>query len=119
MHVVPDRAALVRLREDAQTESFQALYRTRAPVIEGRFGEGKQWHGLRRAWRRGLSNMRVQCYLIAAVLNCKRLIAAIRPLWAPVHTCRLFLTVHQWLSRHHSALILKFHQAEATSAIIS
>lgn len=68
--------ALTRLRADHKTESFQALYRRRAPVIEGIFAEAKQWHGLRRAWRRGLPKMRIQCLLIAAVLNIKRLIAS-------------------------------------------
>ncbi len=68
-------AALLRLRAESRTEDFQQLYRTRAPVIEGVFAEAKQWHGLRRAWRRGLSNMRVQCLLIAAVINLKRLVA--------------------------------------------
>jgi len=79
LHIIPHRAAWVRLREDAKTPSFRALYRARAPVIEGWFAEGKQWHGLRRAWRRGLSNMRVQCYLVAAVLNFKQLAAAVGP----------------------------------------
>lgn len=68
--------ALQRLRADAQTEDFRVLYRARAPVIEGVFAEAKLWHGLRRAWRRGLPNMRIQCYLIGAVLNFKRLAAA-------------------------------------------
>lgn len=68
--------ALTRLRADHKTESFQAVYRRRAPVIEGIFAEAKQWHGLRRAWRRGLSRMRIQCLLIASVLNFKRLIAS-------------------------------------------
>jgi len=72
-------AALVRLRADSKTESFKQLYRSRAPVVEGVFGEAKQWHGLRRAWRRGLSKMRVQCLLIAAVINFKRLIVAFSP----------------------------------------
>jgi hypothetical protein len=36
-------AALVRLRADSRTDSFKELYRTRSPVIEGVFGEGKQW----------------------------------------------------------------------------
>lgn len=67
--------ALVRLRADSQTESFRKLYKSRAPVIEGVFAEAKQWHGLRRAWRRGLPKIRVQCLLIAAVLNFKRLAA--------------------------------------------
>jgi hypothetical protein len=64
----------VRLRADSQTEDFRRLYRTRAPVIEGVFAEAKQWHGLRRAWRQGLIKMRIQCLLIAAVINFKRLI---------------------------------------------
>jgi hypothetical protein len=67
---------LVQLRADSRTEDFKTLYATRAPVIEGVFAEAKQWHGLRRAWRRGLAKMRVQCLLIAAVMNFKRLAAA-------------------------------------------
>jgi transposase len=73
--------ALDRLRADSRTESFRALYRRRAPVIEGIFAEAKQWHGLRRAWRRGLPNMRIQCLLIAAVLNFKRLVASLSPIY--------------------------------------
>ena len=73
--VSPHHGGLVQLRADSKTESFKILYRSRAPVIEGVFGEAKQWHGLRRAWRRGLSKMRVQCLLIAAVINLKRLVA--------------------------------------------
>ena len=74
--VSPDHAAMVRLRADSKTDSFKQLYRSRAPVIEGVFAEAKQWHGLRRSWRRGLSKMRVQCLLVSAVLNFKRLAAA-------------------------------------------
>lgn len=66
-------ASLVRLRADCKTESFRQLYRSRAPAIEGVFAEAKQWHGLGRAWRRGLAKMRIQCILIAAVINLKRL----------------------------------------------
>lgn len=68
--------SLQQLRRDSATESFRALYRRRAPVIEGVFAEAKQWHGLRRAWRRGLFKMKVQCLLVAAVLNFKRLAAS-------------------------------------------
>lgn len=73
--VSDNHGALVRLRADSRTESFRRLYRRRAPVAEGVFAEAKQWHGLRRAWRRGLSKMRIQCLLVAAVINFKRLIA--------------------------------------------
>jgi len=67
--------ALKRLRADSKTESFKKLYKTRAPGVEGIFAEAKENHGLRRAWRRGLSKMLVQSLLIAAVLNFKRLVA--------------------------------------------
>ena len=77
--VSEDHGALVRLRADSQTESFRGLYRRRAPVIEGVFAEAKQRHGLRRAWRRGLTKMRIQCLLIAAVINFKRLITLLTP----------------------------------------
>jgi transposase len=75
LQVGPHHHALSALRADAQTASFRTLYRSRAPVIEGVFAEGKQWHGLRRAARRGLCNMLIQSLLIAAVLNYKRLAA--------------------------------------------
>ena len=38
-------------------------------------GEAKTQHGLRRAVRRGLSNVAIQAYLTAAVINLKRLAA--------------------------------------------
>jgi transposase len=77
INVSKNHAALIRLRTDSHTDSFKQLYRARAPVVEGVFAEEKCWHGLRRAWRRGLSKMRIQCLLIAAVINFKRLIAII------------------------------------------
>jgi transposase len=69
-------SALIELRADSHTESFKRLYRSRAPVIEGVFAEAKQWHGLSRAWRRGLRKMLVQCLLVSAVINLKRLMGA-------------------------------------------
>ena len=87
LKVSVNHGALIRLRADSKTDSFRQLYRSRAPVVEGIFAEAKQWHGLRRAWRRGLSRMRVQCFLIAAVLNLKRLVGASNPLF----TCNMAL----------------------------
>jgi len=94
-------AALVHLRADSRTASFAALYRRRAPVVEGVFAEAKQWHGLRRTWRRGLAKVKVQCLLVAAVLNFKRLMAVllvilnvpkdtIRLIWSFLRTIRRF-----------------------------
>lgn len=79
LKVGPHHAGLVKLRTDSKTESFKKLYASRAPNIEGVFAEAKQWHSLGRAWRRGLLKMRVQCLLVAAVLNFKRLAATNRP----------------------------------------
>lgn len=74
LKVTRHHASMIRLRADSQTEDFKRLYRSRAPVIEGVFAESKQWHGLGRAWRRGLSKMLVQCLLVATVVNLKRLV---------------------------------------------
>ncbi len=97
--VSPHHGGLVQLRADSKTEDFKELYASRAPVIEGVFGEAKQWHGLRRAWRRGLAKMRVQCLLIAAVINLKRLAAVFAALFGLevlfktiIDTIRLILT---------------------------
>jgi transposase len=76
LHAGQHHASLVRLRQDSKTAGFKRLYRRRSPVIEGIFAEAKENHGLRRAWRRGLMKMRIQCLIIAAVMNFKRLAAA-------------------------------------------
>ena len=78
LKVTRHHASMIRLRADSRTEDFKKLYASRAPVIEGVFAESKQWHGLRRAWRRGLRKMKVQCLLVAAVLNLKRLMTLLR-----------------------------------------
>ena len=45
-------------------------------------GEAKIQHGLRRAVRRGLSNVAIQAYLTTAVINLKRLVASVGLLFA-------------------------------------
>jgi transposase len=94
LNVSVHHGALVRLRADSRTDSFRQLYRSRAPVVEGVFAEGKQWHGLRRAWRRGLSNMKVQSLIVMTVLNLKRLAA-----------CLPLISGLNWLWRRLQALI--------------
>lgn len=58
-----------------------ALYQRHRWRVEGVHGEAKTWHGLARAVRRGLQNMRIQAFLTAAAINLKRLAAAVRRLW--------------------------------------
>jgi IS5 family transposase len=53
------------------------LYQRHRWRVEGVHGEAKTWHGLARAIRRGLDNMRIQAFLTAAAINLKRLAAAI------------------------------------------
>lgn len=44
---------------------------------EGFLGEAKTWHGLARAVRRSLDNMRIQSCLTAGAINLRRLAAAV------------------------------------------
>lgn len=53
------------------------LYQRHRWRVEGVHGEAKTWHGLARAVRRGLENMRIQAFLTAAAINLKRLAAAL------------------------------------------
>ena len=69
------RARRKRLRWGKREGGLYQRHRWR---IEGAHGEAKTWHGLARAVRRGLDNMRIQAFLIAAAINLKRLAAALR-----------------------------------------
>jgi len=106
LKVTKHHASLIRLRADSKTEDFKKLYRSRAPVIEGVFAESKQWHGLRRAWWRGLSKMKVQCLLVAAVLNFKRLITCFPPGNA---VSSIVFRVYAWFWRTRSSIVYKKH----------
>ena len=77
--IVDDYPALIRARRrwrnrDAATRHVYTRHQWR---VEGIHGEAKTRHGLRRAVRRGLWNVAIQAYLTAAVLNLKRLAAAL------------------------------------------
>jgi transposase len=74
-----DHPALLRARRRylAWTERERTLFASHRARVEGVHGEEKAWHGLARAVRRGLANMKIQAYLTAAAVNLKRLAAAI------------------------------------------
>jgi hypothetical protein len=87
-----DYPALLRARRrrDRWSAEDQRLYRRHRWRSEGFHGEAKTWHGLARAVRRGLQNMKIQAYLTAAAINLKRLAAALLALlwllldvWSP------------------------------------
>jgi transposase len=73
-----DYPALLRARRRRErwSEEDRQLYRRHRWRSEGFHGEAKTWHGLARAVRRGLQNMRIQAFLTAAAINLKRLAAA-------------------------------------------
>jgi transposase len=61
-----------RVRMRRRGAAYQLSQRCRKK-IEELFGEGKDWHGLRRFRRRGLLKVRQEAWLIGWVLNLKRL----------------------------------------------
>ncbi len=72
-----------RRRRGRWSEEDRRLYQRHLWRSEGFHGEAKTWHGLGRAVRRGLDNMKIQAYLTAAAINLKRLAAALLAiLWA-------------------------------------
>ena len=77
--VSDDHPALLRARrrKERWSEEDARLYQRHRWRSEGFHGEAKNWHGLARAVRRGLQNMRIQAFLTAAAINLKRLAAAL------------------------------------------
>ena len=77
--VSDDHPALLRARRRKERWSREdmRLYQRHRWRSEGFHGEAKNWRGLARAIRRGLENMRIQAFLIAAAINLKRLAAAL------------------------------------------
>ena len=87
--VVPsDYPALLRARRRRLrwSEDDRRLYQRHLWRSEGFHGEAKTWHGLGRAVRRGLDNMKIQAYLTAAAINLKRLVAALLAAFWAVQT---------------------------------
>lgn len=81
-----DYPALLRARRRREqwTEADRDLYRRHRWKVEGVHGEAKSWHGLARAVRRGLRNMRIQAYMAAAAINLKRLATAVAASCRPI-----------------------------------
>ncbi len=76
-----DYPALMRARRRRERwiNEDERLYQRHRWRSEGYHGEAKTWHGLARAVRRGLQNMRIQAFLTASAVNLKRLAAAFLP----------------------------------------
>ena len=81
-----------RCKERGWPDSMRDAYHRHRWQVEGIHGEAKCQHGLRRAVRRGLSNIRIQAYLTAAVINLKRL---------ATHAARLLEALFSRFLRHY------------------
>lgn len=75
-------AVLRARRRFAEDEEVKGLMRRHKGIVEGRHGEAKENHGLRRAVRRGLGEVLIQAFLTAAAMNLKRLAASFFALYA-------------------------------------
>jgi len=71
-----------RRRHRQPDQKYVETYKRHRWRTEGMHGEAKTQHGLRRAVRRGLSNVAIQAYLTAAVINLKRLARSVGLLFA-------------------------------------
>ena len=81
--IVDNYPALLRARrrkEKGWDEATREKYTRHRWQVEGVHGRAKQQHGLRRAARRGLAEMRIQSYMTAAVMNLKKLAPLTGPL---------------------------------------
>jgi transposase len=106
-----DYPALLRARRRRErwSDEDRRLYERHRWRVEGIHGEAKTWHGLARAVRRGLANMRIQAYLTAAVINLKRLAAALlsilTALWIRLEPFGSRRQRHSRRTRMHSVLL--------------
>lgn len=80
VHIVTNHAAILRARRKraAWGEDDHAIYTRHRWRVEGAHGTAKTLHGLARAIRRGLENMKIQALLTAIAMNLKKLAAAMR-----------------------------------------
>jgi transposase len=77
VHIVTNHAAILRARRKrtAWGDDERAIYARHRWQVEGAHGTAKTLHGLARAIRRGLENMKIQALLTAIAMNLKKLAA--------------------------------------------
>ena len=90
VHIVTNPAAILpaRRKRAAWGEDLRAIHSRHRWRVEGTHGTAKTLHGLNRAIRRGLENMKIQALLTAIAMNLKKLaIAAFCILYAVLQSC--------------------------------
>ena len=78
VHIITNHAAILRARRRrlAWSQDDNAIYTRHRWRVEGTHGTAKTLHGLAKAIRRGLENMKIQALLTAIAMNLKKLAAA-------------------------------------------
>lgn len=78
VHIVTNHAAILRARRKrlAWSQDDHAIYTRHRWRVEGTHGTAKTLHGLARAIRRGLENMKIQALLTDTAMNLKKLATA-------------------------------------------
>ncbi|WP_051419518.1 IS1182 family transposase [Paracoccus pantotrophus] len=86
VHIVTNHAAILHARRKrlAWGKDDHAIYTRHRWRVEGTHGTAKTLHGLARAIRGGLGNMRIQALLTAIAMNLKKLAAAMMLLLCPI-----------------------------------
>lgn len=74
--------ARARRKRAAWGDDERAIYTRHRWQVEGAHGTAKTLHGLARAVRRGLENMKIQALLTAMAMNLKKLAAAMLLIWS-------------------------------------
>jgi len=77
VNIVKNHAAILcaRRKRAAWGDDERAIYTRHRWLVEGAHGTAKTLHGLARAVRRGLENMKIQALLTAMAMNLKKLAA--------------------------------------------
>lgn len=84
VNIVTHHASILRARRKraAWGEDERTIYTRHRWQVEGAHGTAKTLHGLARAIRRGLENMKIQALLTAIAMNLKKLAAAMPLIWS-------------------------------------
>lgn len=89
VHIVTNHAAILRARRKraAWGQDEHAIYARHRWRVEGAHGTAKTLHGLARAIRRGLENMKIQALMTAIAMNLKKLAAGVMLLLHSIIEC--------------------------------
>lgn len=111
--IVYGYTALLRGRRKKYKEQMRFYYSRHRACVEGRNGEAKEQHGLRRAARRGLEQVLIQAILTAVAMNLKRLGAFILAIFGSLDAARGFQLRSTFVRRYLMIVFSPGHRCAA------